>query len=223
MKAAYRSRTVESGMQASGRTSLYAARMMDVRGLLRARSWCALGLVALSISGCHIHNTMPDVSPGGSPSGNPTANSNGLPTTDASTQFSVNGGGGNVPILSQGVGGTLTYVGSNAISVTGTFTLSTVAPVSAPPTTTNALIYFETQLGANATFNAPFYVSPVVFPDGYSTSGTTFTETLYDASGNPIGAPLTGAVSGQSVTFPAPPNGSFPTTSTDTYFAVISS
>ncbi len=197
---------------------------MDVRRFLRARSWYALGIVSLSISGCHIHNTMPGVSPSGSPSGNPTNNSNGLPTTDASTQFSVNGGGGNVPILSLGVGGTLTYVGSNAISVTGTFTLSTVAPASAPPTTTNALIYFEVQLGSSATFNAPFYVSPVIFPDGYSTSGTTFTETLYDENtGLAIGVPLTGVVTGQSVTFPAPPSGSFPTISTDTYLAIISS
>lgn len=212
-------------MQASGQTPLYGSCMKAPR-LLRARAWCALGIVALALSGCHIHNAgVPNVSPSGDvlPSDIPT-NSSGLPVTDASTQFSVNGGGGNVPISSQGVGGTLAYGPNNAISITGMFTLTTTAPVfSAPATSGTPLIYFEVHFGSDVTFKAPFYVSPVVFPDGYSTSGTTFTETLYDETMNTqIGAPVTGVVNGQSVTFPSPGGGSLAAVSGDTYLAVIS-
>ncbi len=127
-----------------------------------------------------------------------------------------------VPLSSMGIGGTLQYVSNNAFSNTGTFTLTTTGPTSGLASSVpNALVYFEVQLPSAITFVAPFTISPVVFPTSFSTSGMTFTETLYDqTSDTQIGSTVRGTVSGQSVTF-TPGSGSFATKANDVYVAVV--
>jgi hypothetical protein len=199
---------------------------MKRSGLAYARWWCALsvGALLISLSGCHIHNTVPPPPPPSgatfSPSTGPTGS---LPSTQASTTFNVSSGGGTVPLSSQGLGGTLQYSGSNVFSAAGTFTLTTTAPTSGPGANlSNALVYFTVQLNSSVTFIAPFTISPVVFPTSYSTSGITFTETLYNQNGGgPIGSPVPGVVNGQSVSFTPPGNGSFTANANTVYLAVV--
>ncbi|MBC5798481.1 MAG: hypothetical protein GIW94_00655 [Candidatus Eremiobacteraeota bacterium] len=200
---------------------------MKSSGRAHARWWCVLSVGALltSLSGCHIHNTMP---PGPPPSGltfsPPTGPTGALPLTEASTTFNVAGGGATVPLSSLGLGGTLQYAGNNVFSAAGTFTLTTLTPTSGPGANVpSALVYFQVQLNSTVTFNAPFTISPVVFPASFSTNGITFTETLYNQNnGAPIGSPVQGVVNGQSVSFAPPGNGSFTATGNVVYLAVVS-
>lgn len=201
---------------------------MNGSSLFCARSWCALGVGALliSLSGCHIHNTMPpppEPPPASGPTLSPATGTGLLPTTDASTTFNVSGAGASVPLASMGLGGTLQYSSNNVLSAAGTFTLTTTPPTSVPGSTaTNALVFFEVKLNSNLTFTAPFTISPVVFPDSYPTSGVTFTQTFYDQTTTAqIGSPVSGVVNGQSVTFTPPRNGSFNATANDVYLAVV--
>ncbi|MGD0050895.1 MAG: hypothetical protein ABSD03_03620 [Vulcanimicrobiaceae bacterium] len=121
--------------------------------------------------------------------------------------------------------GMLDYPGSaTAGTAAAEFALTTTIPtLPSPQPTGTALVAFELQLQSAWTFNGGLVVSPVALPSGYSTSGLTFYETLYDLSaGTWIAQVGPGTVNGEAVTFSAPTVPTFSANLLDTYAFILS-
>jgi hypothetical protein len=111
--------------------------------------------------------------------------------------------------------------GSDAAQLEMTTTIPTL-PNPQPAGT--ALAAFELQLQSAWTFNSGLVVSPIALPNGYTTTGLQFYESIYDiTSGTSYGTLGPAVVNGDALTFSAatPPT-AFPVNALDTYAFVLS-
>lgn len=201
-----------------------------------------LAALALTVSGCHkdkhvIPATVPTATPSAGAGDTPTPEATDTPTPSpsptisaggvgASTTVTIAAGGGSVTLGSSGYSGTLTYPSNNSGgSATAAFSLNSNAPSSlpSPAPTGSPLLYFDFILTTSVTFNANFGVTSITVPAS-NPSGVTYVATMYDTDGGmEIGTPLTGTISGQTVTFGVPASsGNFSAIAADPYVTVIS-
>jgi hypothetical protein len=142
----------------------------------------------------------------------------------ATTSVNLSATGGTITLGSGGLSGTLTYPSNTGGTAAAAFTITT-QPLSipSPAPTDTPIVFFEFQLSASVQFTSPFSLSSCAFPTSFGTSGLAFTQTVYDqTTGALLGTPMSGTVSGQTVTF-GPVNGSaFNATAGDVYLIVIS-
>ena len=199
----------------------------------RAFVWPLAALALFVAAGCHhdTNNNVPAV-----PSGTPTPFGTPSPiftpspvpsvaTIYAATSGTLNAGGGSLTLTESGFEGTLTYEANPASATPGySYVMTNEAEaVPSPVPSGSPVIYFTFQISATTTFNSVFNMSTVMLPSTIVTTGATFTETLYDqTSGDEIGSPSIGTVSGQTLQFAPVTAGPFNANS-DVYLFVISS
>ncbi|HTW83756.1 MAG TPA: hypothetical protein VMD91_06805 [Candidatus Sulfotelmatobacter sp.] len=205
------------------------------------RPWLLALAVAVVAVGCHKKDSVvPPVSPTATPSpvGSPTATPTASPTptpaptlppTSAQAGITVTDAGG-----SQGISGGPGSLGgilaeptsSSSGTVTGTLLVTTNVPtLPSPAPTGTALAAFELQLNSGWVFGSTPYVSEMMLPNGFSTTGLVFYESIYDiSSGVSYGQLATSAVTNDDLTFAAPAaTGTFTVNALDTYAFVLSS
>lgn len=200
------------------------------------RGWVLVAAVALVLAGCrHKDSVVPPVAPTASPSPSPSGSASPTPVpvatlapTSVTTSEPLADAGGSI-VVSAGPGqlaGMLVYPSSTTGgSDVAEFALTTTIPtLPNPQPTGTALVAFELQLPSAWTFSNGLVVSPVVFPSGFTTTGLTFYETVYDTSAGTLIATLGPAsTTTESVVFAAPtPAAAFTANVLDTYAYVVS-
>jgi hypothetical protein len=201
------------------------------------RGWVLVAAVALVLVGCrHKDSAVPPVAPTASPSPSPVGSTDpsatpiAIPTLAPASAMAGTTVGDAAGTITVSVGpaelaGMLDYPASSSAGTDAAqFALTTTIPtVPNPQPTGTALVAFELQLQSAWTFNGGPVVSPVALPNGYTTSGLTFYETLYDATaGTWIAQVGPGTVNGDAVTFSAPTLTSLGVNALDTYAFVLS-